>query len=129
MKKAIESAEAPRALGPYSPAVEIGDLVFCSGQIGIDPRSGKMVEGGVEAETRRALESLREILIAAGVSFADVVKTTIFLADMKDWELVNRVYGEHLEPPYPARSTVQVAALPRHARVEIEMIARRSARK
>jgi 2-iminobutanoate/2-iminopropanoate deaminase len=125
MKKAVETHAAPVAIGPYSQAVADGDLIFCSGQIGIDPASGKMVEGGIEAETRRVLENLREVLLAAGVTLAHVVKTTIFLINLADFETVNRIYGERFEAPYPARSTVQVSALPRDAHVEIEAIAYR----
>lgn len=125
MKQAIETHAAPAAIGPYSQAVAHGDMVFCSGQIGIDPAAGTMVEGGIEAETRRALDNLREVLAAAGLGLSDVVKTTVFLVSLADFETVNRIYGEHFSAPYPARSTVQVAALPRHARVEIEAIARR----
>ena len=121
--KQVTSSHAPAALGPYSQAIEQQGLVFCSGQIGLDPSSGALVAGGVEAETRRALENLRSVLAAAGLGFHDIVKTTIFLADLRDFDLVNRIYGEHLSPPYPARSTVQAAALPRNARVEIEAIA------
>jgi 2-iminobutanoate/2-iminopropanoate deaminase len=125
MKKAIETHTAPAAIGPYSQAVAIDELVFCSGQIGIDPASGAMVEGGIEAEARRVLDNLREVLAAAGCQLIDVVKTTVFLVSLADFETVNRIYGEHFSAPYPARSTVQVAALPRHARVEIEAIAHR----
>jgi len=125
MKKAIETHAAPAAIGPYSQAVALGDLVFCSGQVGIDPASGTMVEGGIEAETRRVLDNLREVLAAAGLKLTDVVKTTVFLVSLTDFETVNRIYGEHFSAPHPARSTVQVAALPRHARVEIEAIAHR----
>jgi 2-iminobutanoate/2-iminopropanoate deaminase len=125
MKKAVETHAAPVAIGPYSQAIADGDLIFCSGQIGIDPASGKMVEGGIEAETRRVLENLREVLLAAGVTLAHVVKTTIFLINLADFETVNRIYGERFEAPYPARSTVQVSALPRDAHVEIEAIAYR----
>jgi 2-iminobutanoate/2-iminopropanoate deaminase len=125
MKKAVETHAAPVAIGPYSQAVADGDLILCSGQIGIDPASGKMVEGGIEAETRRVLENLREVLLAAGVTLAHVVKTTIFLINLADFETVNRIYGERFEAPYPARSTVQVSALPRDAHVEIEAIAYR----
>ncbi len=125
MKKAVETHAAPSAIGPYSQAVAIGDLVFCSGQIGLDPVSGTMVEGGIEAETRRVLDNLREVLAGAGLRLTDVVKTTVFLVSLADFETVNRIYGEHFSAPYPARSTVQVAALPRHARVEIEVIAHR----
>ena len=123
MKKAVETHAAPMAIGPYSQAVTHGDLVFCSGQIGIEPASGMMVEGDIETETRRVLDNLREVLGAAGFKLADVIKTTVFLISLADFETVNRIYGEHFNAPYPARSTVQVSALPRHARVEIEAIA------
>ena len=122
-KRAVLSRHAPAAIGPYSQAIEKNRMVFCSGQVGLDPRTGALVEGGVEHETRQALLNLREVLAAAGLGFEDVVKTTIFLADLADFDTINRIYGEHLSEPYPARSTVQVAALPRRARVEIEAIA------
>jgi 2-iminobutanoate/2-iminopropanoate deaminase len=125
MKKAVETQAASMAIGPYSQAVVHGDLVFCSGQIGIDPASGALVAGGIEAETRRVLDNLREVLTAAGLKLTDVVKTTVFLVSLADFEIVNRIYGEHFSAPYPARSTVQVSALPRDARVEIEAIAHR----
>jgi 2-iminobutanoate/2-iminopropanoate deaminase len=125
MKKAVETHAAPSAIGPYSQAIVHGDMIFCSGQIGLDPASGKIVDGGVEAQTRRVLENLREVLLAAGFTFAYVVKTTVFIVDLADFDIVNRIYGEHFEAPYPARSTVQVSALPRNALVEIEAIARR----
>jgi 2-iminobutanoate/2-iminopropanoate deaminase len=125
MKKVINSQEAPVAAGPYSPALEIGEWVFCSGQIGLDPASGKLVEGGIEPQTRRVLQNLRAVLHAAGLGLEDVVKTTIFLADIADWATVNRIYGQEMVSPYPARSTVQVAALPLGARIEIEAIAHR----
>jgi 2-iminobutanoate/2-iminopropanoate deaminase len=125
MKRAIQSKQAPAAIGPYSQAIENGALVFCSGQIGLDPAAGTIVAGGIEVETRRVLENLRSVLAEAGLALKDVVKTTIFLADLADFEVVNRVYGEHFEAPYPARSTVQVAALPRKARIEIEAVAMR----
>ena len=126
MKKAIQSHAAPAAVGPYSQAVEQEGWIFCSGQIGLEAGSGKLVEGGIEAQTRRVMENLREVLAAAGAGLREVVKTTIFLTDLHDFETVNRIYSEHFEQPYPARSTVQVPALPRGARVEIEAIARRS---
>ena len=118
--KPIQTSGAPAAIGPYSQAVEERGWVFCSGQIGLDPKSGALVAGGVGAETRRALENLREVLAEAGLGFHDIVKTTIFLADLGDFDLVNRIYGEHFSAPYPARSTVQASALPRKARVEID---------
>ncbi len=123
MKRSLESKQAPAAIGPYSQAIESGTTVFCSGQIGLDPHSGALVSGGIEAETRRALANIRAVLAEAGLGFAEVVKTTIFLADLGDFEIVNRIYGEHFEAPYPARSTVQVAALPRRAKIEIEVTA------
>jgi 2-iminobutanoate/2-iminopropanoate deaminase len=126
MKRAIQTHAAPAAVGPYAQAIENDGWVFCSGQIGLDARSGKLVAGGIEGETRRVMENLREVLDAAGAGINDVVKTTIYLIDLADFEVVNRIYSEHFEQPYPARSTVQVAALPRGARVEIDAIARRS---
>lgn len=127
MKKAIQTKAAQSAIGPYSQAIENGAMVFCSGQIGLDPAAGTIVAGGVEVETRRVMENLRAVLAEAGLGLGDIVKTTIFLADLADFEVVNRVYGEHFDAPYPARSTVQVAALPRKARIEIEAIAIRRA--
>jgi 2-iminobutanoate/2-iminopropanoate deaminase len=126
MKRAIQTHAAPAAVGPYSQAIEADGWIFCSGQIALEVGSGRLVAGGIETETRRVMENLREVLDAAGASLRDVVKTTIFLTDLDDFEVVNRVYSEHFEQPYPARSTVQVAALPRGARVEIDAIARRS---
>jgi 2-iminobutanoate/2-iminopropanoate deaminase len=126
-RQAISTTGAPGALGPYSQAIAAGDLVFCSGQIGIDPESGQLLDG-VEAQTERAIRNLSGVLDAAGVTLADVAKTTIFLADIGDFAAVNEVYARHMPDPPPARSTFQVAALPRGARVEIEMIARRADR-
>jgi 2-iminobutanoate/2-iminopropanoate deaminase len=123
MKTSIHSKKAPAAIGPYSQAVEQGGFVFCSGQIALDPASGTLVEGGIEFETRRVLQNLGEVLAAAGLDFVDVVKTTIFMTDLSEFEIVNPIYGEYFDPPYPARSTVQVAALPRNARIEIDAIA------
>ena len=123
MKRSIHTKQAPAAIGPYSQAVEQNGLVFCSGQIALDPATGKIVEGGIEFETRRAMQNLGEVLAAAGLDFVDVVRTTIYMINLTEFEIVNRVYGEHFEPPYPARSTVQVAALPRNARIEIDAIA------
>lgn len=125
MKKSVETRAAPAALGPYSQAIEWGQWLFSSGQIGIEPGSGKLVPDGIEAETRVALANLREVLAAAGLGLADVLKTTLFLVDLADFETVNRIYAEHFTAPYPARTTVGVAALPRGARVEIEAVARR----
>ncbi len=125
MKTAVETRQAPAAIGPYSQAVVGGQWMFSSGQIGLDPQTGALVAGGVEAESRRALENLRQVLSKAGLGFDDVVKTTLFVVDLGEFDVINRVYGEHFASPYPARSTVQVAALPRGARIEIEAIALR----
>jgi 2-iminobutanoate/2-iminopropanoate deaminase len=116
-----------KTLGPYSPAISCGDTLFISGQIGLDAATGKLVEGGVPAQARQALENLKAILAAAGLTFAHVVKTAIFLTDMGDFSAVNDVYKGYMAEPYPARSTIAVAALPAGAKVEIEMIASRSA--
>jgi 2-iminobutanoate/2-iminopropanoate deaminase len=119
----IASERAPRALGPYAQAVATGDLVFCAGQMGFDPSTGTLVPGGIAAEAARALENLKAVLGAAGLGLAAVVKTTVFLADLAEFGTLNEVYGRYFTAPYPARSTVQVAALPAGARVEIEAIA------
>ena len=124
----ITSERAPRALGPYAPAVRAGDLVFCAGQIGLDPATGKLVAGGVEAETRQALVNCRAILAAAGLTLADVVQAQVFLADMNDYQAVNAIYAEHFPAAPPARAAVQVARLPRDGRVEILLTAVRTGR-
>jgi 2-iminobutanoate/2-iminopropanoate deaminase len=123
-RQAIQTTGAPSAIGAYSQAIVSGDLVFCSGQVGLDPATGELVEG-VEAQAERALRNLAAVLDAAGVGFADVVKTTIFLADVADFAAVNGIYGSFMPDPPPARSTIGVGGLPRGARVEIEAIARR----
>ena len=119
----IATDEAPKAIGPYSQAIASGDLVFTSGQIPLDPETQEMVKGDIRAQAERVMENLRGVLQAAGTSFGQVVKTTIFLADLADFAAVNEVYGKRFTGSPPARSTVQVAALPKGARVEIEMIA------
>lgn len=119
----IATTNAPAAIGPYSQAIVNGDLVFCSGQIALDPAAGMLIEGDVRAQTRQALENLSAVLGAAGASPASVVKTTVFLVSMDDYAAVNEVYGEFFSGEPPARSAVAVAALPRGARVEIEAIA------
>jgi 2-iminobutanoate/2-iminopropanoate deaminase len=124
-RQAISTNGAPGAVGPYSQAIASGDLVFCSGQLGLDPVSGELVDGGVEAQAERALRNLEAVLDAAGLSFHDVVKTTIFLADIADFAAVNAVYARHMPDPPPARSTFGVGALPKGGRIEIEAIARR----
>ena len=123
MKKAVHSDGAPKAIGPYSQALAVPGTVYLSGQIGLDPASGQLVEGGVQAEARRVMENLKAVLAAAGLAMSDVVKTTIFLADLGDFATVNEIYGSYFGDPKPARSTVQVAALPRGARVEIDAVA------
>jgi len=122
-KTAVSTDGAPKAIGPYSQAVRAGDLLFASGQIALDPTSGTLVPGGVEAETRQVLANLTAVLTAGGASWADVVRTTIFLTDLGDFAIVNRLYGEVTGAVPPARATVQVAALPRGAVVEIDAIA------
>jgi 2-iminobutanoate/2-iminopropanoate deaminase len=120
----IATDEAPKAIGPYSQAIVSGDFVFTSGQIPLDPKTQEMVKGDVRAQAERVMENLRSVLEAASVSFAQVVKTTIFLVDLNaDFAAVNEVYGKRFTGSPPARSTVQVAALPKGARLEIEMIA------
>jgi 2-iminobutanoate/2-iminopropanoate deaminase len=123
MKLAISSPAAPKAIGPYSPAIRAGQLLFVSGQVSIDPASGSYVAGDIKAETRRVMENVGALLEAAGLNFAAVVRATVFLADMNDFAAMNEVYGGFFAEPYPARATVQVARLPRDARVEIDVIA------
>lgn len=122
-KNIITTEKAPKAIGPYSVANQLGQLVFASGQLGLDPVSGQLVMGGVEAETRQALTNLRNVLEAAGSSLDQVLKTTVFLQDMNDFAKMNAVYAEFFTANHPARSTVQVAALPKGGLVEIEAIA------
>jgi 2-iminobutanoate/2-iminopropanoate deaminase len=119
----IFTAGAPAPIGPYNQAVRVGDFVFCSGQIPLDPATGEVVAGDVAAQTRRVMKNIEAVLEAASATFANVVKTTIFLVDMGDFAAVNAVYGESFTEIAPARSTVAVAALPRGVRVEIEVIA------
>jgi 2-iminobutanoate/2-iminopropanoate deaminase len=123
-RQAISTQDAPAAIGPYSQAVAVGDLVFCSGQLGLDPATGELVTG-VEAQAERALRNLTAVLDAAGSTWSDVVKTTIFLADIADFGVVNGVYATFMPDPPPARSTFAVGALPKGGRIEIEAIARR----
>lgn len=124
-RQAIQTNGAPAALGPYSQAIRTGDTVYCSGQIGVDPATGELVDG-VEAQAERALRNLQSVLDAAGLGFDDVVKTTIFLADIGDFATVNGIYARHMPDPPPARSTIGVGALPKGALVEVEMVARRA---
>jgi 2-iminobutanoate/2-iminopropanoate deaminase len=126
-RQAISTTGAPGAIGPYSQAIAADGLLFCSGQLGLDPATGTLVEG-VDAQADRALRNLGAVLDAAGLTWADVLKTTIFLADMDDFGTVNAVYGTYMPDPPPARSTVAVKTLPKGGLVEIEAIARRSTR-
>ena len=123
MKKIVVSDKAPKAIGPYSVAVKIGQLVYTAGQIGLDPKSMEIVPGGVEAETRQVLTNLKNVLEDAGSSLGDVVKTTVFLKDMGDFSKMNAIYGEFFAENPPARSTVAVAGLPKGCNVEIEAVA------
>lgn len=122
-KEVIRTNNAPKAIGPYSVANRIGNLVFTAGQIGLDPTTNELVSGGIEAETRQALTNLKNVLDAAGSSLEQVVKTTVFLRDMGEFSQMNAIYAEFFPQNHPARSTVQVAALPKYAAVEIEVVA------
>jgi 2-iminobutanoate/2-iminopropanoate deaminase len=119
----ISTEQAPKAIGPYSQAVVAGNLVFTSGQIPLDPKTQQLVEGDIKAQTERVMQNLAAVLEAAGVGFADVVKASIFVADLADFAAVNEIYGKRFPANPPARSTVQVAALPKGARVEIDLVA------
>lgn len=123
MKKVISTSTAPAAIGPYSQAIQVGNLVFASGQIPIDPATGSFVAGGVKEQARQSLTNVKAILEEAGLALDNVVKTTVFLADMNDFADVNAVYAEFFAEPYPARSAVAVKALPKGALVEVEVIA------
>jgi reactive intermediate/imine deaminase len=119
-RKAIHSDQAPKAIGPYSQAIRVGDVLYMAGQIPLDPVSMQMVEGDFEKEARRVFENIKAVIAAAGGSFEQIVKVTIFLTDFANFAKVNEVMAEYCKAPYPARSTVAVAALPRNARVEVE---------
>jgi 2-iminobutanoate/2-iminopropanoate deaminase len=123
MKKIISTNEAPGAIGPYSQAVRSGNFVFCSGQIALDPKSGQIVAGDVAVQTRRVMDNIAAILRAEGLTFDHIVKTTIFLTNLGDFQTVNDIYGSYFKEDPPARSTVQVAALPKNVDVEVEVIA------
>ena len=123
--KPVNSLSAPAAIGPYSQAIDAGDFVFLSGQVPIDPATGELVPGDITAQTERVLDNLAAVLEAAGVGFANVVKTTIYLMDLGDFAVVNAVYAKRFSEAPPARATVQVSALPKGARVEIDAIAKK----
>ena len=123
MKKVINTNQAPAAIGPYSQAIKVGNLVYTSGQIPIDPATGNFVEGGIKEQTRQSLTNIKAILEEAGLSMNNVVKTTVFLADMNDFADMNSVYAEFFSEPYPARAAVAVKTLPKGALVEIEVVA------
>jgi 2-iminobutanoate/2-iminopropanoate deaminase len=123
MKKIISTNETPAAIGPYSQAVRSGKFIFCSGQIPLDPKSGEIVAGDITAQTRRVMDNIAGLLKAEGLGFDNIVKTTIFLTNLGDFQTVNEIYGSYFKNDPPARSTVQVAALPKGANVEIEVIA------
>lgn len=125
MKKVISTAEAPKAIGPYSQAIEAGGFIFVSGQIPLIPATGEIVEGNVEVQTARVLENLKAILEAAGASLEDVVKTTVYITNMDDFAKVNGIYGQYFQENPPARVCVEVSKLPKGALVEIDVIAAR----
>lgn len=123
MKKIISTADAPAAIGPYSQAVRAGSTIYCAGQIPLDPKTGQIVSQDIAEQTRRVLDNVTAVLRSEGLTFDHVVKTTIFLTDLADFQTVNEIYGSYIKTEPPARSTVQVAALPKGARIEIEVIA------
>jgi len=123
MKELVTAAGAAKAIGPYSPAVKVGNMLFLSGSIPLDPVSGQLVEGGIKEQTTRVMENIKALLGAAGTDFTQVVRTTVFMIDLGEFAAMNEVYANYFGAPYPARSTVQVARLPRDVRVEIDVIA------
>ena len=123
MKKVIATSQAPKAVGPYSQAVAVGNFLFCAGQIPLDPATGELVEGDVTAQTERVLQNVTGVLAANGMTFANVVKSTVFMVDLAHFGAMNAVYSKYFSEPFPARSTIQVAARPKGAQVEIEVIA------
>jgi 2-iminobutanoate/2-iminopropanoate deaminase len=123
MKQAVSSPAGPKAIGPYSPAIRTSQFLFVSGQVPLDPATGALVTGDISAETRQVMENIGSLLKAGGLDFSAVVRATVFLADMNDFAAMNVVYGGYFAEPYPARATVEVARLPRDARIEIDVIA------
>lgn len=126
MKKQIVTEKAPAALGPYSQAIMVGDMLFASGQVPIDPATGDLAGGTVEVQAKQVFENLRQVLAAADMDFGNVVKTTVFLTDLANFSTVNEIYAEYFTEPYPARSCVQIAALPKGSMLEVELIATRN---
>ncbi len=126
MKTVIATQDAPAAVGPYSQAIAVGDMLFCAGQIPLDPVTGNLVEGDITTQATRVLENVKGVLAANGMTFTDVVKSTVFMVDLAEFAAMNAVYSKYFAEPFPARSTIQVAALPRGSRVEIEVTAVRS---
>jgi len=123
MKKIISTSEAPAAIGPYSQGVRVGSTIYYSGQIPLDPKTGQIVTGGIDVQARRVMENVGGLLKSQGLSFDSIVKTTVFLADINDFQTVNEIYGGYFKQAPPARSTIQAGALPKGARIEIEVIA------
>lgn len=123
MKKVIATSEAPVAVGPYSQAVAVGNFLFCAGQIPLDPATGELVQGDVKTQTERVLQNVAAVLRANGMTFANVVKSTVFLTDLANFAQMNEVYSRYFAAPFPARSTIQVAGLPKGSQVEIEVVA------
>jgi 2-iminobutanoate/2-iminopropanoate deaminase len=123
MKKIISTSEAPAAIGPYSQGVRVGSTIYYSGQIPLDPKTGQVVSGGIDVQAHRVMENIAGLLKAEGLGFENIVKTTIFLADIGDFQAVNEIYGGYFKQAPPARSTVQAGALPKGVRIEIEVIA------
>jgi 2-iminobutanoate/2-iminopropanoate deaminase len=122
MRELITAPGAPKAIGPYSPAIKVGNMLFLSGSIPLDPVSGQLVEGGIKEQTTRVLENIKGLLAAAGTDFNHVVRTTVFMVDLGEFAAMNEIYASYFSAPYPARSTVQVVKLPRDVRVEIDVI-------
>ena len=123
MKELVTAAGAAKAIGPYSPALKVGNMLFLSGSIPLDPVSGQLVEGGIKEQTTRVMENIKALLAAAGADFGQVARTTVFMVDLGDFAVMNEIYASYFTAPYPARSTVQVVKLPRDVRVEIDVIA------
>ena len=123
MKELITAAGAAKAIGPYSPALKVGNMLFLSGSIPLDPASGQLVDGGIKEQTTRVMENIQALLAAAGADFSNVARTTVFMVDLGEFAAMNEIYSSYFSAPYPARSTVQVVKLPRDVRVEIDVIA------